>query len=157
MKLLDISTPNHPNLFTKVDDEDFDFLNQWKWRFSGNGYAIRTEPKSGKKKILLHRFLVNTPKKLFTDHINGDRLDNQKSNIRYCTRAENNRNKIKSVAKIFTSRFKGVSKEDSRYVSHISIGGKKLKFYSVDEISAAKLYNELAFKYYGDFAKLNVF
>lgn len=156
MKLLDISTPKHPNLFTKVDDEDFEYLNQWKWRFSGNGYAIRTEPKSGKKKILLHRFLVNTPKGMFTDHINGDRLDNQKVNIRYCTKTENNRN-VKKKASPSLSKFKGVSKTGKLYSSGIFINGKYKLSYFNNELDAAKHYNEMALKYYGDFAKLNTF
>ena len=156
MKLLDISTPKNPNAFTKFDDIDFDWLNQWKWRLDSTGYAVRTKPNSGKEKILLHRFLVNTPKGMFTDHINGDRLDNQKMNIRYCSRAENNRNRSKCITSI-TSKYKGVYKSYNRYQTSIIIDGKKRTFYSNDEIEAAKIYNDMALKYYGDFAKLNAF
>src|SRR3990167_2069342 len=56
---------------TLVDDEDFDFLNQYKWFYHKQGYAVR---QSGS--IRMHRLLMNTPKRQEVDHINGNRLDN---------------------------------------------------------------------------------
>ncbi len=52
-----------------VDDSDFEWLNQWKWQLSDNGYAIRRY----KTTFRMHRLINNTPSGLFTDHINGNK------------------------------------------------------------------------------------
>lgn len=81
---------------TLVDDEDFEELNKWSWKLSTNGYAIRC-PSNGKTEngrykyttIRMHRVIMRTPNGLETDHINGNRLDNRKCNLRNITRADN--------------------------------------------------------------------
>lgn len=84
--------------FAIVDEEDFAYLSLWKWHISSTGYAIRKKegcPESGKKTrkvIFMHRVINQTPEKLDTDHINQNRLDNRKCNLRTATRSENNRN-----------------------------------------------------------------
>jgi hypothetical protein len=66
--------------FALVDDKDFDYLNQFKWCYS-HGYATRNDyPNS--KKIYMHRVINQTPKGFETDHINRDKLDNQRKNLR---------------------------------------------------------------------------
>ena len=62
-----------------VDDEDFAYLNQWRWYYHNN-YAVHTN--KNKSRIYMHRFILNTPKKMFSDHINGNGLDNRRSNLR---------------------------------------------------------------------------
>jgi hypothetical protein len=79
-----------------VDDEDFDRLSQYKWQFAVIGYARRTvyvKGKKGRQTLYMHRDILATPSDMFTDHINGNRLDNRKENLRVCTQAENNRNR----------------------------------------------------------------
>jgi hypothetical protein len=77
-----------------VDDEDHHFLSQWKWRYD-NGYARRRNKTADGiwKDIHMHRLLAKTPEHLVCDHINGDTLDNRKSNLRNVTIAENVRNR----------------------------------------------------------------
>ena len=61
--------------FALVDDENFKWLNQWKWYFS-NGYAMRGFRKNGKIiRLLMHREILKTPKGKDTDHINSNKLD----------------------------------------------------------------------------------
>lgn len=85
-----------------VDDEDFRFVSQWKWSFDGQ-YAVRGQfteylgRQNGhswcrNQKIYLHREINRTPPGLETDHINRDKLDNRKGNLRSVTRGGNSRN-----------------------------------------------------------------
>lgn len=77
-----------------VDDEDFEYLSQWKWHLNSrkapHRYAIRTV---NKKHILMHRVINQTPKGLMTDHINHNTLDNRKSNLRTVTSHSNQLNR----------------------------------------------------------------
>lgn len=93
---------------TIVDNEDFNFLNQWKWYLNSSGYAVRDIVRKNKKEcILMHRFLNNTPVGFFTDHINRDRLDNRKENLRTVTASQNLHNR--PAQRNNTSGIKGVS------------------------------------------------
>lgn len=147
--------------FAIVDDEDYEFINQRKWRFHDQGYAISSESVgnlNGKRKFknyYMHRLIMVTPDDMDTDHINGDKLDNRKINLRICTRAENNRNKL--PRKNSSSRFKGVFWREDRKKWRAVIFNKKQIHLGMftSEIDAAIAYNEAAIKYFGEFAKLN--
>jgi len=74
---------------TLIDEEDADRINQWKWKIHPQGYASRTSyvnQRSGT--ILLHRFILNAPKEMEVDHINGNKLDNRRTNLRLITPLE---------------------------------------------------------------------
>jgi len=73
--------------YTLVDDDNFEYLNQWKWYFNV-GYAVRGYP----KRILMHRVILNTPDNMLSDHINRDKLDNRRSNLRIVNQSLNNFN-----------------------------------------------------------------
>lgn len=79
-----------------VDDEDFEYLNQFKWYYC-NGYAMRNKLLSieGETQglVRMHRIINNTPEGLFTDHINRNKLDNRRSNLRTVTKSLNEHNK----------------------------------------------------------------
>jgi hypothetical protein len=146
-----------------VDDEDFEYLNQWKWHIkkSGNNYyAIKHVKKSvgtPTKKILLHRFLLNVYNSdLHIDHINNDSLDNRKINLRICTNSQNQMNRGKSCNN--TSGYKGVTyhKRQNKFNAYITHNKKTVYLGShLDPVDAAKAYNEAAIKFHGEFAKLN--
>jgi hypothetical protein len=156
-----------------VDDEDFDYLNQWRWQFVFNGYtwyAHRSEYTNGKKTIRMHRLIMNAPKGVFIDHIDHNGLNNQKSNLRVCTRSENSQNRLnkhriqyKGVEYKPTSfkRYKNgktrISLSKKPYYSSIRVKMKKIylgRFKTSAE--AAIAYNNAALKYFGEFAKLNL-
>lgn len=88
--------PLTQNKQAMVDDEDYEWLNQWKWYISNKGYAIRgvrnVSLPTGYKSISMHRLINNTPDGYETDHKNGDKLDNRRVNIRTASRAQNRYN-----------------------------------------------------------------
>src|ERR1700761_3134479 len=94
-----------------VDDDDYEFLMQWKWHVldSFHTYAMRnSKPVDGKRHhILMHRVINKTPDDYYTDHINGNGLDNRKENLRSVTRGENQQNRKKNSKS--SSKYKGVS------------------------------------------------
>lgn len=142
--------------FTLVDDEDFEWLNQWKWyaqKSSNTCYAIRGVGVA----TLMHRIILKAERNQIIDHINGDGLDNQKSNIRLCNHLQNNANrrKIKNCSSIF----KGVcwSKSCNKWVASIACNQKKHHLGCFNsEIDAAKSYDDKALQLYGEFARINL-
>lgn len=82
--------------YALVDDEDYEWLSQWKWYFKKtgiSGYAVRGVF-NGKNmsKIFMHREIAKTPTGLLTDHINRKKLDNRRKNLRVVTHSENSKN-----------------------------------------------------------------
>lgn len=138
---------------TLVDDEDYEFLSQWEWSLSTWGYASRH--KAGRV-IFMHRVIMNTPKDMFTDHINRNKLDNQRKNLRICTKSQNNSNsKMRSTNK---SGYKGVSwdKKSRRWRAQIRREGKTTTIGWFDyPADAARVYDSAALEIYGEFAHLN--
>lgn len=143
-----------------VDDEDFEYLNQWKWHLykqNRNNFYARTVLYKNKKRIgiVMHRLLIQCDGKII-DHISGDGLDNRKYNIRCCTRSENPINRRINTNNL--SGYKGVSYFKVVKKWRAQIQYKKIVYHlGIYEklIDAAKAYNEAAIKFHGEFAKLN--
>ena len=82
---------------TLIDDEDYEEISQYKWHVV-EGKSVNYAARSGKDEtgkpihILLHRQLMNPPKGMVVDHINGDGLDNRRVNLRVVTHGENIKN-----------------------------------------------------------------
>jgi hypothetical protein len=94
--------------------------------------------------------------KLEIDHINKNRLDNRKKNLRFCTRSENLYNK--TTNKNNTSGYKGVVWDNQRrkWCASISIERRRINLgFFQNKEEAAKVYNEAALKYHGEFASVN--
>ena len=81
-----------------VDNEDYDSVCTWKWTYMKVGsleYAYRAVKVNGKQKnLLLHRQIMGFPKDTKVDHIDGDGLNNKRSNIRLAPKGRNNQNAI---------------------------------------------------------------
>ena len=110
--------------FALVDDEDFEWLNQWKWVFN-NGYAVVSKYMGGGSKntkrvtIYMHRLVNNTPKGFETDHVNRNKLDNRKKNLRIASKSLNSINR--GLRKDNTSGYKGVGWMEKRKKWYASI------------------------------------
>jgi hypothetical protein len=89
-----------------VDDADFKMLFEYRWYFN-LGYARGYKKTDKKRKLIyMHRLLLNPKKALVVDHIDRNKLNNQRNNLRICTRVGNLMNSLKR--KNNTSGFKGV-------------------------------------------------
>lgn len=135
-----------------IDSEDIWIMKKYKWNINSNGYA---SAKVNGKNIRLHRLLMNPPKGMDIDHINRNRLDNRKENLRICTRTQNLRNMSMRGG---SSKYKGVSffKSRGKWESYINYKGKRIKLgYFKTENEAALAYNKKAFELDSEFALLN--
>jgi len=136
-----------------VDDEDFEYLNQWKWseiRGRVTNYACRRHyHKLGRRKykqdlILMHRVIMKPDEILHIDHVNHNGLDNRKENLRIVNNRENHWNR----KKFNKHGYVGVCKTLSKFMAIMQIDGKStyLGTYETPELAHdayMKKYNEI--------------
>lgn len=144
--------PLSQSLFAIVDDEDYEWLSQYKWTAASNGtnnvYAMRTIRGEGNKciTIFMHREILNPVNGLLSDHINGDGLDNRRCNLRVVTARQNNQNR--HITK--TSNYPGVSWHKThkkwaayftvnRKISHIGYFEKEIDAYNAYKLAIESL------------------
>jgi hypothetical protein len=151
---------------TLVDDEDFEWLNKWKWQtMTRVGWeklqnaGRSTYCSDGKERTLhLHRLIMGLQfgDKRQVDHINRNPLDNRRSNLRICEQRQNSRNRGKT--KRNKSGYKGVSfhARTKKWQADIAHEGKGyyLGIHATPK-EAALAYNKAARKYHGEFAYQN--
>jgi len=155
--------------FAIVNDEDYDFLMQWKWyarRGRKTWYAARGEPypdgrlrKNGAKMqrtVLMHRIISQAVSGQHIDHRNCNGLDNRRRNLRVCTNGQNQQNRLPQ--KNCSSSYKGVSwkKQSRKWFAQIGRNSKNyfLGYFHI-EIDAARAYDKKAKELFGEFAHLN--
>lgn len=156
--------------FALVDDEDYEYLNQFNWVYhkgkkEKTAYAQRyNKTTNGKQSCLsMHREILGliTNDGVEADHKDGNGLNNQKTNLRIATRSQNCQNR--STWGI--SKYSGLTKSiDGKYMhwlvtihfnkKQIYIG--RFPFTEQGEMDAANAYNEYAIMYHREFAKLNI-
>lgn len=155
--------------FAIVDDEDYEWLNQWRWHASkqkgiDKWRAARTVFPNGKYgvrvTILMHRQITGAQHGQLVDHWDGNPLNNQRSNLRLCNHQQNTTNRGKNSGN--TSGYKGVYLLNKGRPKpwHARVGSKKEHgivhggYFATPE-EAARKYDELAKQIYGEFAQLN--
>lgn len=143
-----------------VDDDMYEELNQYKWsalKGGNNFYALRATHINGKNtKLYMHRQILGlTDVNIHTDHKDHNGLNNQKSNLRACTRSENMKNQRPTAG---TSQYKGVcfSKIANKWMVEIMVDRKKIYLgLFINEIEAAHVYDAAAKLHHGEFANFN--
>ena len=148
---------------TEIDDSDAELGLKYKWRNARDkrgpnrtSYASFTIVENGRQRILLlHRLILNAQSGEVVDHIDGNGLNNKRSNLRLGTQSQNRANGRQW--KQPKSGFRGVYTSGSKWMSLISDGSHKLRHLGQFQTKedAAKAYDKAAFERWGDFARLN--
>ncbi len=149
-----IKLPISKGMHTLIDLDDYerlvsDGLLKWNAQKCYKRFYVSRSVKE--KKLYLHRYIMGVDGKgMCIDHINGDPLDNRKSNLRVCSHRENSRNKKKKHG------FKGVSKYNSTFAAQIQINNEHVNIgYFSTPSDAARAYDFAAAIFFGEFASFN--
>lgn len=142
----------------RVDSEDVDLLTRFRWRVASHGYVVRAV-RVGRKtfSLMLHNEIMGGGNWIY-DHVNRDRLDNRRSNLRKATPRENAANRGKPLIDKSTSKYKGVAwrRKSGRWRAQLQTAGKSFwlgEFRTQEE--AALAYNAKARELFGEFAYQN--
>lgn len=142
-----------------MDEADYIPLSTHSWCYLEAGYAVRGTRIGGKPcMIYMHRELLNPPEGMEVDHINRNKLDYRRSNLRLATSTEQKGNT--GISSRNTSGYRGVywRKDIRKWSARISIADRTCHlgtFVAVEE--AVKVYNAAAVKHFGAFAATNSF
>ena len=144
---------------TVVDDEDYERVAQYKWTLLRRGIIESAYRQSNFQSHHLHRMIMRLEygDERMIDHINGNGLDNRKSNLRICNKQQNGRNRGKN--KNNKSGYKGVfwNTQAGKWQTQIGIPKQLYLGRFIDKKDAALAYNKAALKHHGEFARLNEF
>jgi hypothetical protein len=118
-----------------IDTFNIPLVRKHKWYLGSSGYAVST---SGRHIMLMHRLINNTPEGYLTDHINRNKLDNRKVNLRTCNESENMENR--DMLATNTAKVKGVyfHKATGKWTAEKIYKGKRYYFGLYDTMDEAK-------------------
>lgn len=142
-----------------IDDEDYERVARYRWWASNHegegGYptgVVGSAPELFTNLALASYILRCTT---MVDHIDGDPLNNTRSNLRHADKSQNGANR-KVIQSNNTSGYKGITRRKNRWLAQIGVHGKKMHLGSfLTREEAAEAYNAAAQKYFGEYARLN--
>lgn len=154
---INILSPRWGQHTVLLDDADFELVSRYRWSIKGSVKTHRAFYAYGTGNVYMHRLIMQPKPNEYVDHIDGNGLNNYRSNLRLCNSRQNLYNQQKTLRPT-SSIYKGVSFElfSNRWRAYISVDGirRSLGRYKT-EVEAANAYNTAALLYYGSFAKLN--
>jgi len=127
-----------------VDNEDRNLAISYRWRMNSEGYAIYSLPRDADGKritIRLHREILGLQRGdgLEGDHVNHNRLDNRRSNLRVVTHKQHMQNWPPGGKRQTQSQFRGVGRSGNKWRADITVNGKRYYLGSfADEVDAGK-------------------
>ena len=135
-----------------IDADSVDRLSSYQWSIGTHGYATHG---AGSDQVLMHRLISGAYETDFVDHINRDKLDNRKCNLRICTMRQNSMNRTKQINN--HSGYKGVCQTvTGKWQAQIQYKGKAIYLGLFDDPeTAAKAYDTAARDIFGEYAFLN--
>ena len=130
MLTMQLHTRNREAVLVKYDEEDQDLVAAYSWFIQRGGYIAGTLRGKGArlaKKQYLHRLIARPPGKLIVEHINGNKLDNRRANLRCVPYSHNNLNQGNRLRKDNTHGFRGVSQHrpSGLWQARLTVGGKR--------------------------------
>lgn len=142
-------------LHALVDAGDFESLSRHRWYLAKVGYAVANiRDDSGKRRVVyMHHLVIDANDGRERDHINGDKLDNRKSNLRVATRSQNNANS--GPRKHNLSGVKGLRwlPAQGKWQARLTVGGTSRHLGNFDSLNeAAEAYRSAAVEAFGEFA-----
>ena len=135
------------------DEEDRHIVEPFSWSIGTHGYATSG---AGKEQILLHRLIAAPSDGMTVDHINRNKLDNRRGNLRLCTQSENSYNRTAQANN--QSGYRGVCRlANGRWYAQICKNSKSIPLgcYATAE-EAANAYDSAAVIIAGEFAWRNL-
>lgn len=147
-------------LIALIDDSDFEAVSIYKWfacrtsKRSKTHYAFRNTLKNGKRSTqTMHRFILQAvDSKIHVDHINGDGLDNRRSNIRLASQSNNMKNRGASKNNILNIKGVSFDKKRNMFMARLNLNGDKIwlgRFKTAEE--ASRVYEMKAKEVFGEF------
>lgn len=144
---------------TYVNTEDLGKLEGHRWRIDPKGYVVAGTKDGRNTTVRLHRIIMGTEKGILLDHINHNKRDNTRGNLREATNTENQYNVPKTTRKT-SSKYKGVHfRKDlkvKKWTARGTLKGKRIHLgHYLTQEEAALEYNKFASEHYGEFACIN--
>lgn len=145
--------------YALVSEEDYEELAQYKWRVGTHGYAMRAKwnPEKGNNDcVLMHREIAKPSKGLMVDHVDMDKLNNTRGNLRVVNKSQNTTNALSRKGS--SSMYKGVTYNKRSGKWAVELTKDYVKHYVglfSDEVEAARACDTKAVELFGDYARLN--
>jgi hypothetical protein len=143
-----------------IDAADAPLISRWSWHVilsRKTQYAVLTLRDKGERiAFSMHRLLISAPRGVYVDHINGNGLDNRRSNLRLCSNVQNSYNA--GLRKDNTSGFKGVAfhKTSGKWQAFIKVDGRRLCLGTfIDKDDARQAYQQASSNFHGEFGRVS--
>jgi hypothetical protein len=151
--LIPLHSQRLPGLYTVIDEEDADRVQKHRWYPSSSKWGPYAYTTIERRSVFLHRLITGATPGEYVDHINHDKLDNRRSNLRLCTNSQNNQNRSCARSDSGTGILGVYVAASGRFRSRIRVDGRFRSigtFDTIDEAIAARIAAEDEF--FGEFA-----
>lgn len=136
-----------------IDLEDYEKIKNYRWYLEDTKYWRAYNNGCKPRCVRLHRLIMNTSEGLVIDHINGNKNDNRKENLRICSQSQNARNR--RLSKNNKSGISGVGRFKDGFYSEIYINNMRIRKYTTTFEEAVQIRKQFEEEYFKDFCHKN--